>query len=357
MARVNFHQVLTFASQHKVSDVHFQVGMPPMLRHRGELLPVKHPPLTAEDTVFIAQHLVGIAEEEALRKNVKEQDGTFALAGVGRFRYNVFRQRGMFGAVLRVIPLEVLDFAALGLPQTLERVANLRCGLVLATGATGNGKSTTLAAIIQHINKSRRAHVVTIEDPVEFLFDNQNAIISQREVGSDTESFKSALRAALRQDPDVIMVGELRDHETVDICLKAAETGHLVLSTIHTADPVRTVGRLLGFFPPEEQQGIRQRVAENLAAVISLRLLSDKQGSGLLPACEVMLVTRTIQECIKHPEKTGEIPEHVARNRDLGMQTFNQCLVELVRAGKITLETARLASSQPDELERDLTVE
>jgi len=354
---VAFHQILRVASQHKVSDIHFQVGSPPLLRHRGELVPAKHEPLTAEDTTHVAQHLSGIQDPEHFAKEVREMDGTFALPEVGRFRFNVFRQRGQFAAVLRVIPLEVLEFEALGLPDSLERIANLRRGLVLVTGATGNGKSTTLAAIIEHINRNRRAHVVTIEDPVEFLFDNKKAIVSQREVGSDTESFKSALRSALRQDPDVIMVGELRDHETVDICLKAAETGHLVLSTIHTADPVRTIGRLLGFFPPEEQPGIRQRVAENLMAVVSMRLLPRAEGTDQVPASEIMLVTRTIQECIRNPEKTEEIAEHIARNRDLGMQTFNQCLVGLVRAGAVTLDAAKMASTQPEELERDLTVE
>jgi len=357
MATVNFHQVLTVAAQHNVSDIHFQVGLAPMLRHKGELVPVKHHPLTDEDVLHVCQHLAGISDEDKLKKDVNDLDGTFTLPNVGRFRYNIFRQRGKFAAVLRVIPLEILGFEALGLPPTLERISNLRRGLVLATGATGNGKSTTLAAIIQGINKTRRAHVVTIEDPIEFLFDNENAIISQREVGADTDSFKSALRAALRQDPDVIMVGELRDHETVDICLKAAETGHLVLSTIHTADPVRTVGRLLGFFPPDEQQGVRQRLAESLMGIVSLRLLANKEGTAQLPACEIMFVNRTIQECIKNPDKTEEIAEHIAKNRDLGMQTFNQCLVDLVRADKITVEAAKVASTHPEELERDLTVE
>jgi twitching motility protein PilT len=357
MMAVAFHQILKVASQHKVSDIHFQVGVPPLLRHRGELVPAKHEPLTAEDTAYVAQHLAGIEDRASFQKQVHELDGSFALPGVGRFRFNVFQQRGQFAAVLRVIPLEILGFEALGLPASLEKVANLRRGLVLVSGATGNGKSTTLAAILEHVNQHRRAHIVTIEDPVEFLFDNKSAIVSQREVGSDTESFKSALRAALRQDPDVIMVGELRDYETVDICLKAAETGHLVLSTIHTADPVRTVGRLLGFFPPEEQQGVRQRLAENLMAVVSLRLLPRAEGSEQVPACEVMLVTRTIQECIRHVDKTDEITEHIARNRDLGMQTFNQCLVGLVRAGSVTLEAAKMASLHPEELERDLTIE
>ncbi len=357
MAQINFHQVLSFAAQNRVSDLHFQVGSAPMVRRNGELVAVKHAPLTEEDTVYICQHLCGIADADEFKRTVKEADGTFALPNVSRFRYNVFRQRGRYAAVLRVIPLHPLEFPALGLPAGMERLARVPRGLILATGATGNGKSTTLAALVEHVNKHRRAHVVTIEDPIEFLYDNKMSIISQREVGSDTESFKNALRAALRQDPDVIMVGELRDLETVDICLKAAETGHLVLSTIHTADAVRTVGRLLGYFPPEEQTAVRTRIAENLKGVISLRLLANKAGNGMVPACELMMVTRTIEECIKDPDKTSAITEHIAKNRDFGMQTFNQSLVELVRAEKITLAVAKIASNNPDELERDLTVE
>jgi twitching motility protein PilT len=354
---INFHQILTLAAQHKVSDVHFQVGSPPMVRRKGELVPIKQPPLTDEDTAYICQHLVGMADAEQFRREIRDWDGVFALPAVSRFRVSVFRQRGKYAAVLRVIPLQALDFAALGLPPVMERIGRLQRGLVLVTGATGNGKSTTIGALLQYMNTHRRAHIVTIEDPIEFVFENQMAVISQREVGSDTESFKSALRAALRQDPDVIMVGEMRDLETVDICLKAAETGHLVLSTIHTPDPARTVSRLLSYYPPEEQDGVRQRVAENLMGVVSLRLLQNKAGTGQVPACEVMLVTRSIAEFIRSPDKTGEITEYIAKNRDLGMQTFNQSLIDLVRAEKVTLEAAKLASTQPDELERDLTIE
>jgi twitching motility protein PilT len=356
MAGVNVQGLLSAAAQHRVSDIHFQVGVPPMVRRKGELIALKHPPLTDDDTTQIVQHLMGVQDPKQL-KAVTEYDGTFTVPGVSRFRVNVFRQRGKFAAILRVIPLEVLDVAALGLPPVLDRIARLQRGLVLVTGATGNRKSTTLAALLQHINLNRRAHLVTIEDPIEFLFDNAQAVISQREVGSDTESFKTALRAALRQDPDVIMVGELRDHETVDICLKAAETGHLVLSTLHTADAMRAVGRLLSYYPHDEEPSIRQRLAENLMAVVSLRLLPTKDGQGQVPACEVMLVTRTIEDCIRTPLKTPEIPEFIAKSRDLGMQTFNQSLIDLVRADKITLEVAKVASTQPDELERDLMVE
>jgi twitching motility protein PilT len=357
MSGVNIHQVLTFAAQNKVSDIHFQVGAPPLLRRKGELVAVKHAPLTAEDTQEIGQHLTGIPDAEQFKREIKEFDGSFMIPGVSRYRVNVFRQKGQYAAVLRVIPIEILDFAALGLPPALEHIAKLQRGLVLVTGATGNGKSTTLAAILDYINTHRRAHILTIEDPIEFLFEHKMSIVTQREVGSDTENFRVALRSALRQDPDVILVGELRDHETVDICLKAAETGHLVLSSVHTPDAVRTIGRLLGFFSPDEQDAVRARVAENLMAVVSLRLVQTSDGGGAVPACEVMFVTRTIEECIKQPEKTDEIAQHIARNRDLGMQTFNQSLKDLVRANRVSLAVAKAASSQPDELERDLMVE
>ena len=197
---------------------------------------------------------------------------------------------------------------------------------------------------------------MTIEDPIEFLFLNKQAIISQREVGTDTESFATALRAALRQDPDIIMVGELRDLQTVDTCLKAAETGHMVMASIHTPDVLRTLGRLLGYFPSEEQLLVRRRLAENLMAIISLRLLVNIEGTGLLPACEIMLVNKTIEMCVKNPEKTGEILKYMAKNRDIGMQTFDQHLVDLVKAKKITLDEAKIAYHQPDQLERDLTL-
>lgn len=349
--------LLKFAYEQGASDLHFQVTSPPILRKNGELVPIKYSPLTDEDLLNIALFLTDRDDPEEFRRSVKDYDGIYVLSGICRFRVNIFRQRGHYAAALRIIPLQALDFNTLHLPPVLERIANLRRGLVLVTGATGNGKSTTIAAIIRHINTHRRCHVITIEDPIEFVFDNQHAIISQREVGADTESFGVALRAALRQDPDVIFVGELRDLETVDICLKAAETGHLVLSTIHTPDAMTTLGRLIAYFPSSEQMGVRQRIADNLMAIISLRLLMRKDQKGLLPAVEVMLVTHTIQECIKVPEKTSEIPEHIARNKDFGMQTFNQHLVELVRKGLVSMDVAKLASSKPEELERDLTLE
>jgi len=356
MPKININQILGFAAQHEVSDVHFQVGVPPIVRRNGQLIPVKHRPLTEEDTLQIGQILTRIEDEEKFRKEIREYDGSYSLPGVGRFRVNVFRQNSRYAAVLRVIPLKVRNFTDLNLPIVLEKISDIRRGLILVTGATGNGKSTTLASIIHHINSHRRVHIVTIEDPIEFIFTNDQAVISQREVGSDTESFATALRSALRQDPDMIMVGELRDLQTVDTCLKAAETGHTVLASIHTPDVLRTLGRLLGFFPPEEQQLVRQRLSENLMAIISLRLLVNIEGTGLLPATEVMLVNKTIEMCIKNPEKSGEILKHMTKNRDMGMQTFHQHLVDLVKAKKVSLDEAKIAYTQPEQLERDLTL-
>ena len=307
--------------------------------------------------VAIAQTLAKYADSEKFKKEVMDYDGSFALANVARFRVNVFRQNGRYAAVLRLIPFKPRTFEELNLPKVLEKIADLRRGLILVTGATGNGKSTTLAAIINHINQKRRLHIITIEDPIEYLFDKNMSVISQREIGPDTESFASALRAAMRQDPDVIMVGELRDHQTVDTCLKAAETGHLVMASIHTPDVIRTLNRLLGYFPAEEHPSIRQRLSEDLVAIISQQLLPSLDKSNMFPACEIMLVNKTIEMCLKSPEKTNEIMKHMAKNRDLGMQTFDQHLIELVKARKISMDEAMLAAEQADQIERGMTLE
>lgn len=352
----NYKQVLNFAAQNEVSDVHFQVGVPPIVRHNGQLIPVKHRPLTEEDTVYLGQVLTGIEDKSKFLQDIKEFDGSYALSGVARFRVNVFRQNSKYAAVLRVIPLKVRSLTELNLPSVLEKIAELRRGLILVTGATGNGKSTTLAALLNQVNKTRRAHIVTIEDPIEYLFPSEMSVVSQREVGPDTDSFATALRSALRQDPDIIMVGELRDLQTVDTCLKAAETGHLVMASIHTPDVLRTLGRLLSYYPPEEQMTVRQRLSENLMAIVSLRLLINIEKTGLLPACEIMMVNKTIEMCIKYPEKTGEILKHISKNRDSGMQTFDQHLLDLVKAKSISMDEAMIAADQAEQLERDLTL-
>jgi len=357
MPIVNLSQILSFAAEKGASDIHFQVGVPPLLRHHGELFPLKHPPLTEEDTLLIGRTLAKFEDNEKFRKEVKDYDGSFALANVARFRVNVFRQNGRYAAVLRLIPFKARTFEELNLPKVLEKISLLKRGLILVTGATGNGKSTTLAAIINYINQKRRAHIITIEDPIEYLFEKNLSVISQREIGPDSESFATALRAAMRQDPDIIMVGELRDHLTIDTCMKAAETGHLVMTSIHTPDVMRTLNRILGYFPPEEQFSVRQRLSENLLAVISQQLLPNLDKTGMIPACEVMLVNKTIEMCLKNSEKTDEIMKHMANNRDVGMQTFDQHLIELVKARKVSMDDAMIAAEQAEQLERDMTLE
>jgi twitching motility protein PilT len=260
--------------------------------------------------------------------------------------------------VLRAIPIEVRRFADLNLPTTLAEIADLTRGLILVTGATGNGKSTTMSAMVEHVNSNRKVHIVTIEDPIEFLYRNQRAVITQREIGGDTRSFRDALRTALRQDPDVIMVGEIRDAETFDTALRAAETGHLVISAIHTTDVQKTIGRLLSFYPAEEHLSVRYRLADNLGAIMSLRLLPHKSGNGRVPAVEIMRTTNAIQECIKTAEKTAEILAHMERGREnYGMQTFDQHLLQLYQEGKVSLQVAKAAASSVSEFERALTLE
>jgi len=262
------------------------------------------------------------------------------------------------GIVIRVIPYEVRGFEALNLPKVLADIASARRGLILVTGATGMGKSTTIAAMIKHINESRQAHVVTIEDPIEFLYSHSKCIITQREVGSDTLSFREALVAALRQDPDVIMVGEVREQETAETCLKAAETGHLVISAIHTTDVVQSIERFVGMFPIEIQESVRFRLVDCLTAIISLRLLVNKSGLGLIPAVEVLRATRTVREHIRRGDRLAELYNIIVQGKDLyGMQTFDQHLLDLYKEGHLKIEVAKSAATNPEDFERSITIE
>ncbi len=358
MDKTAFERILSFGVERGISDLHFEVGHPPHLRLQGDLLPAKYPALRKEDTEAIAKMLLGDAYDD-FKKSHKERDVTHSIEGVSRFRATVFWQQGCVGVVLRVIPLVIRNFEQLNLPGSLEDICVARRGLILVTGATGNGKSTTMAAMLHRINQTRRAHIVTIEDPIEFLFPKEKSLVIQREIGSDTETFKNALTAALRQDPDVIMVGEVRDYDTAEICLKGAETGHLVLTAIHTPDAMKTIQRFVGLFPPEDHESARIRLAESLKATVSLRLLPtlDAQG-GRIPAVEIMRVTRTIQECIRNTDKLQEIPHHIQQGRDLyGMQTFDQHLIELHQKKRITVEVAKMAATNPEEFQRALTIE
>jgi twitching motility protein PilT len=357
MEREKLYRLLRLGIEKGASDIHFQVGYLPLYRFNGDLVELRYKVLTAKDTEAIARMLLegsGVSDDLT---SFNEVDLAFELPGEGRFRVNISRQRKFCNIVLRVIPLQIKAFEELNLPSVLREVASLQRGYVLVTGSTGMGKSTTLATMIEQINQVRKAKIITIEDPIEFVFTHNKSIITQREVGNDTVSFPEALRAALRQDPDVIMVGEMRDQVTVDTSLKAAETGHLVLSSIHTSDVHSTINRLVSFFPAEEQIQVRARLADNLAAVVSLRLLPTKKQTGRVPAVEVMRATRSIQECIKDPGKTSEIRDYISRGRGELMQTFDQHLLDLLRANKISVETALGAASNPADFKTKLALE
>ncbi len=360
MDRQSFHKLLAFGIERGVSDIHFEVGYPPHYRLHGELLgAIKVPPLTAADTEGIASIILEDRTTKVdFTRPFGEIDVSYALAQRGRFRASIFRQRGTVGIVLRLIPITVSSLEQLNVPPVVAEIADTRRGLILVTGATGNGKTSTISAMIRHINETRHAHVITIEDPIEFLHEPGKCMIIQRELGTDTESYKDALIAALRQDPDVIMVGEIRDRDTAATALKAAETGHLVISAIHTNDTVSTIQRYVGLFEPDAQDVIRERLGDSLQAVVSLRLLAAKEGRARLPAVEILRVTRTIRECIRTAGRLNEIPELIRKGRDLySMQLFDQHLVELVHSGLVTMETAVYASSNPEEFERTLRME
>jgi twitching motility protein PilT len=359
MDRNAFHKLLAFGVERGVSDIHFEVGYPPHYRLHGELLgAIKVPQLTAADTESIARMILEDRNIQAdFTRRFAEIDVSYSLAQRGRFRASVFRQRGSVGIVMRLIPIQVLSIEQLNLPPVFAEIADARRGLVLVTGATGNGKTTSMAAMVRYINETRHAHIVTIEDPIEFIHEPQKCMIIQREVGADTESFKDAMTAALRQDPDVILVGEIRDRETAATCLKAAETGHLVISAIHTPDAVATVQRYVGLFETDAQDVIRDRLGDTLQAVVCLRLVASKDGRRRLPAVEILRVTRTIRECIRSG-RMQDIPELIRKGRDLySMQLFDQHLIDLVNSGLVSMETAIYASSNPEEFERALRVE
>jgi twitching motility protein PilT len=357
MDRERLHRLLTLGFEKGASDVHFQVGYLPLYRFNGELVELRYKVLTAEDTEAIARILIEQSPHKSL-DGASEVDLAYEIAGEGRFRVNISCERRAYNIVLRVIPLTIKTFEELNLPSVLPEIAMIQRGLVLVTGATGTGKSTTLATMLHEINRTRKCKIITIEDPVEFIFAHDKAIITQREVGTDTASFPAALHSALRQDPDVIMVGEIRNAETVDTALKASETGHAVFSSIHTADVITTLRRIPSFFPPEEQQQVRERVADNIQAIIALRLLPNKKGTGRVPAVEIMRTTRSIREAIRDPNRQVEITDLIAKGRaDMQMQTFDQHLLDLYQANKIRLETASDAASNPRDFATKLALE
>ncbi len=333
------------------SDVHLKLDQPPMLRRDGSIAPlVECPPLGESDLLAALETITRVAPER-LRAfhETGDLDIAYTAEGLPRFRVNAFRQRGAISFAFRVIPREVPSFEQLNMPPGVSRLANEHRGLVLVTGATGSGKTTTLAAMLDHINRTRHQHIVTIEDPIEILHPDRNSIVNQREVGLDTEDFTQALRRVLRQDPDTILIGELRDAETAQTALQAAESGHLVFSTLHTIDAAETVGRMIEFFPPAKQQQIRSVLAGVLRGVISQRLLPRVDG-GRIAAVEVMVMNARISDLIRE-ERTEEIPDAVAEGAFFEMQTFSQALIEHVLAGRVDREVAANASSNKHDFE------
>jgi twitching motility protein PilT len=330
------------------SDLHLKVGIEPMVRVRGLLTPIEgQEQLAPEDTAQMLNRIIppGLVEEF---ERDGEADFSHSVAGVGRFRVNAFKQRGSVSIVMRYIPFGVPRFEDLGLPDVIRRLAQEERGIVLVTGTTGSGKSTTLASMIDLVNRSSRKHIVTIEDPIEFMHRDDRSIINQREVGTDTLSFARALRRVLRQDPDIIQIGEIRDAESAQIALSAAETGHLVLSTLHTVDATETVNRMIDLFPPHERGQVRTMLAGTLKGIIGQRLLRTKDG-GRVAACEVMVTTGRIQDFIMDPLQTSQIQEAISEGEYYGMQTFDQALLKLVEEDRISYEDALTAASRPQD--------
>jgi twitching motility protein PilT len=351
---MHIDQFLKSMVKENVSDLHFKVGSPPKVRLDGELIPVKYKNLTPEDTQSLAFSMMDERQKEFFNKK-HELDFSYSLSGVARFRVNVFKQRGAYAIVMRIIPTEIPTIEQLKLPGIIKKIALEPRGMILVTGVTGSGKSTTLAAMINFINSIKKAHIITIEDPIEFVYSDNLSSVNQREIGSDTDSFADALRAALRQDPDVILVGEMRDTETISVAIKAAETGHLVFSTLHTTDAKGTVTRIIDTFPPHQQQQIRYQLSDNIKGVISQRLLPLKDGKGRIVAAEIMVSTPTIRNCIEEPEKTGQIKDIIEAGRSqYKSQSFDQHLTELYKNGLITMEVAVENSTNPSDFQRSL---
>ena len=344
--------LLRGAAENLASDIHIRAGGPPYMRVDGELLPVEGIELNPEETERLVFSMMTEDQLRSFREH-GEADFAYALDDVGRFRVNVFRQRGMIGAALRRVLPGTASFEQLGLPTVVRELAHERRGLILVTGMTGSGKTTTTAAMIGHINMTRRCHIVTIEDPIEVLHEDRMSIVDQREIGVDTSDFHTALKYVARQDPDVIFIGEMRDAVTVTTALQAAETGHLVISTLHTVDATETINRVIDFFPPHQQMQARLSLAGTLKGVVSQRLLARAGGGGRVPAIEVCVPNGRIYEMIVNPDMTGQIEHVIAEGDYYGMQTFDQHILQLFRDGVVSLEEAVANSTNP----HDLTVQ
>jgi twitching motility protein PilT len=347
---MNINQLLELAIENNASDLHLKVGNFPMLRVYGILKPItQFKKLTADDTRSYAEAITNNHQKQTLKDNL-DVDLAYSVRGLGRFRVSIYYQRGTLAIIMRIIPLVLHNIQDLLLPMVMEKIALEPRGLVLITGTTGSGKSTSLAAMIDHINKNRSVNIITIEDPIEFLHQDDMSTINQREVGTDVLSFARGLRSSLREDPDVIMVGEMRDRETIETAILAAETGHLVLSTLHTLDAPETINRIVTSFPPHNQNQVRMQLSFILKAIISMRLIQRKDNKGRVPAVEVMLNTPFISECIQNKEKTGEIINAISSGvSEYGMQTFDQSLYYLYSKKFITFEQGMQYSTSPND--------
>jgi twitching motility protein PilT len=347
---MELNEILQIALRGGASDIHLKAGLPPMFRVDGSLVPLKDARrLPPEEIARMAIGIMNDYQKEKY-KQTNEVDLAYGVPGLGRFRVNIFQQRGTIGVVLRVIPFKIQSIEQLMLPKILEKICGEQRGLVLVTGTTGSGKSTTLAAMIDHINATETCHIMTIEDPIEFLIRDKRSIVNQREVGVDTMSFGQALKSALRQDPDVILVGEMRDLETIETALTAAETGHLVMSTLHTLDATETINRIISAFPPYQQKQVRLQLGSVLKAVVSQRLVPRADGKGRVPAIEVLLATGRVKELIEDKDRTKEIADAISQGHvSYGMQTFDQSLMSLLKAQLITYEEALRQATNPDD--------
>jgi twitching motility protein PilT len=341
-------KIIKAAVDRGASDLHIKAGDVFRARIDGKLVPLTKQRLTPDQTKAIALRLIANDDDRGRIDKLRDYDCSWGMPGIGRFRVNILRQRSSFMIVMRVIPFDVPTFDTLKLPAALTQVATAERGMILVTGVTGSGKSSTMAAIINHINQTQHRHILTLENPIEFLHRDINCSVTQREIGVDTDDFRTGLRAALRQDPDVVLIGEMRDAETIDTAMKAAETGHLLVSTLHTPDAVTTVSRIVSMFPPEEQEIARLRLAEALHAVVSQRLLPRADGKGRAAALEILLATGTARDMIREKDRTASLHDYIRESREqYGMQTFDQHLQDLVADDVVTYETALAAASNP----------
>ena len=345
-------KVFKAAVDRGASDLHIKAGDVFRARIDGRLVPLTKQRLTPDQTKAIALMLIPSEEDRNRIDKLRDYDCSWGSPGVGRFRVNILRQRSSFMIVMRAIPFDVPSFQTLGLPPVLGQVASAERGMILVTGVTGSGKSSTMAALVNHINQTQHKHILTLENPIEFLHRDVNCSVTQREIGTDTDDFRLGLRAALRQDPDVVLIGEMRDAETIDTAMKAAETGHLLISTLHTPDATTTISRIVAMFPPEEQEVTRLRLAETLHAVVSQRLLPKADGKGRVAALEILIATGTARDMIRDANRVAELRDYIRDGREqYGMQTFDQHLMDLVEDGSVTYETAVAASSNPADFE------